>query len=142
MHIYFTLNRCTVGLVIMIFSSSYIMSIVWPALKLESKSHLPHSCMIGKKVQGMPRREASPEMPDAGTAPSRPEVLWLQYIYSSMIAIPALPPIPCFCRGNISSFNGSRASSQTFAVTCFMINFGVWAVTQINLVTAVATQRA
>lgn len=51
-----SLNRCTPDLVMVIFPSLYVMSMVCPALKPESRSHLPHSWMTGKKVPGLPWR--------------------------------------------------------------------------------------
>lgn len=48
---YFTSNRCDADLVITILSVSQVMSIVWPALKPASRSHLPHSSMLGKNTQ-------------------------------------------------------------------------------------------
>lgn len=45
---YFTSKRCRVALVMMVFPSSYVMSIVWTAFKPVSCSHLLHSCMMGK----------------------------------------------------------------------------------------------
>jgi len=48
---YFTSNRCSSDFLIMILSSSHIISMVWPALKPESCSHLPHSSMVGKYTE-------------------------------------------------------------------------------------------
>lgn len=48
-----------------------------------------------------------------------------EYLYKqlSLITIPAFPPVPCFCRGNICSFNISSASPQPLATACFVVGF-------------------
>jgi len=58
-----------------------------------------------------------------------------------MIAIFTFTPMPFFSCININNFYFCRASSQSYTMICFVIDFGLWSIADVYSTSVVTTEQ-